>query len=223
MKQKEENSKRSKYALFDMPKMLFAHAQTKSAILKHDQEPKLQRKVLDKSFKEIFSFQMLSLIGDLIAGSLLAWKIEALYLIPGLFVLLPGLMEMRGGISGPLASRLSSGLFLKVITPKHPSARILRGNILASFILTLLASALLGVIALALTYILTNKLALVLIPIAVIAALLANIVEIPLTIAITLSLFRHGHDPNNIMGTIITTVGDILGTLTLIITTALLI
>ena len=179
--------------------------------------------LFDKNFKEILSFQLLSLIGGLIAGSLLAWKVEALYLIPGLFILIPGLMEMRGGIAGPLASRISSGLFLKVIDQRHPSARILRGNVLASFILTLLASALLGIMALALTFIITGKLVLVLLPIALIAALLANIVEIPLTIALTLMLFSARHDPNNIMGPLITSVGDILGTLALIITTALLI
>jgi mgtE-like transporter len=45
--------------------------------------------------------------------------------------------------------------------------------------------------------------------IALIAGLLSNLIEIPLTVLTTFWLFRHGHDPNNIMGPYVTTTGDI--------------
>ena len=71
--------------------------------------------VFDKRFEEIFSAQLVSIIGGLIVGTLLAVYKDKILLIPGMFILLPGFLEMRGNISGTLASRLSSGLFLKVI------------------------------------------------------------------------------------------------------------
>src|SRR3989338_5445908 len=73
--------------------------------------------VIDKSFKEIFSSQIVSLFGGLIAGIILAVYSDKIFLIPGMLILLPGFLEMRGNISGSFASRLSSGLFLRVIDP----------------------------------------------------------------------------------------------------------
>src|SRR3989338_1533373 len=98
----------------------------------------------DKNFREIFSSQSVSIIGGLIAGILLAAYIDKLLLIPGMLILLPGFLEMRGNISGSLSARISSGLFLKVINPEKSNSRIVRGNITASFLLVLLVTFSIG-------------------------------------------------------------------------------
>src|SRR3989338_3592363 len=95
---------------------------------------------LDTSFREIFAAQMVSIFGGLIAGILLAIYTDKILLIPGMLILLPGLLEMRGNISGSFASRLSSGLFLGIIKPNKFNTKIIKGNLLASFLLAILVS-----------------------------------------------------------------------------------
>ena len=70
--------------------------------------------LFDKDFKEILFSQSMAVIGGIIAGTLLALYTDKILLIPGMVILIPGFLEMRGNISGTLSARLSSGLFLGV-------------------------------------------------------------------------------------------------------------
>src|SRR3989339_2131966 len=91
----------------------------KQKLLKKSFMPKeIQYKIFDANFKEIFWSQLVSIFGGLIAGSALALYTDQLLLIPSMLILLPGFLEMRANISAPMASRLSSGLFLGIIKPK---------------------------------------------------------------------------------------------------------
>ena len=74
--------------------------------------------LFDKDFKEIFSSELVSIIIGLFAGTLLVIYTKKILLIPGMFILLPAFLEMRGNLDGSLSSRLSSGLFLGVVKPK---------------------------------------------------------------------------------------------------------
>ncbi|MDP2908287.1 MAG: magnesium transporter [Nanoarchaeota archaeon] len=173
--------------------------------------------VFDKSFKEIFLSQIVSIIGGLIAGTILALYTDKLLLIPGMLILLPGFLEMRGNISGSFASRLSSGLFLGVINPNKVKTKIIRGNLLSSFLLAIIISFTLGLIAF-LFNLLVFKIAvskIILLPL--IAGIIANAIEIPLTLVVTFYLFKKGHDPNNIIGPFVTSTGDITSIASLLI------
>lgn len=178
-------------------------------------------RLFDNAFKEILSAQVISLIGGLIAGTILASYLDKILLVPGIFLILPGLLEMRGNISATLASRLSSGLFLRVIKPAKPDIKIMNGNITASFILVIFVSLALGLIAFAFNLIVFHTTTPKIILLALLTGLIANIIEIPLTIKTTLYLFKKGHDPNNIMGPFITSTGDIITTLSLLIALAI--
>lgn len=171
---------------------------------------------LRKDFFEILTSEFVSITGGLAAGSMLALFISEIYLIPGLLILLPGFLEMRGNISGSLASRLSSGLFLNAFKPRLRRNRVLRSNLAASFALVLIVSLVLGVLAYAGSYFLFGVSSQKIILIAVLAGILSNLIEIPLTVVTTFWLFRRGHDPNNIMGPYVTTTGDIISVLSLL-------
>lgn len=173
--------------------------------------------IFDKSFKEIISTQVISVIGGLIAGIILAIYTNKLLLIPGMLILLPGFLEMRGNISGALASRLSSGLFLGVINPKETKSRIVRGNLWACLIEAVFIAAALGIIAFLFDYLILGVVAPRIILIPLIASVITDAVEIPLTIFVTFYLFRKGHDPNNIMGPFVTSTGDITSVAALLI------
>lgn len=173
--------------------------------------------LLDKTFKEVLSAEVVSLIGGIIAGTMLAIYIDKLLLIPGMLILLPGFLEMRGNISGSLASRLSSGLFLGVIKKESINGRIIKGNLAASFLLALFVSFVLGFIAFLFNYIVLHTLTFGIILLPLIAGIIANAIEVPLAFFATFYLFKRGHDPNNIMPPFITTTGDITSIIALLI------
>jgi len=179
-------------------------------------------KLLTKDFKEIFYTQTISITGGLLAGSLLAFSLDKVYLIPGFFILLPGLLDMRGSISGSLAARLGAGLHLGVIKTKAPMNKITSGNIKAALLLMLAMSFLIGLVAYLVNYLLFDVNYPKIILISLFAGVLSNIVEIPMTILVTLWLFKRGHDPNNIMGPYVSTTGDIITVLSLLVAVAII-
>lgn len=171
----------------------------------------------DKSFREIFFSQLISILGGLIAGVFLAIYTDSILLIPGMFILIPGFLEMRGNISGAFSARLSSGLFLKIVKPYEYRTKIVKGNLFASFLLAVITSFVLGLVAFVLTFLLFKVVVIKLLFIPVIAGILANAVEIPLALVATFYLFSKGHDPNNIMGPFVTSTGDVVSVIALII------
>ncbi|HLC89143.1 MAG TPA: magnesium transporter [Candidatus Nanoarchaeia archaeon] len=177
---------------------------------------------LDKNFKEILSSQAISIIGGLVAGTFLAVRINELILIPGLLIILPGFLEMRGNISGTLSARISSGLFLGVIKPRHIKTRVVKGNLIASFFLAIFVSLVLGILAFAFNYFFLETVTLKIILLPVIAGALANLIEVPLALMFTFILFRRGHDPNNIIGPVLTSSGDIISIVSLLVTLVIL-
>ncbi len=173
--------------------------------------------IFDKDFKEIFSSQVVSILGGLIAGTILAVYTNEILLIPGILILLPGFLEMRGNISGSFASRLSSGLFLGVVKPRIRETKLIKGNLFASFLLAVIVSFALGLIAFLFNYFVLHIVTLRIILIPLIAGVIANAVEIPLTLFATFYFFKKGHDPNNIMGPFVTSTGDITSVVSLLI------
>ena len=178
--------------------------------------------IFDSSFKEIFSSQIVSVFGGLIAGTILAFYTDNILLIPGMLILLPGFLEMRGNISGSFASRLSAGLFLGFIKPSLRKTRILKGNLQASFFLAILVSLLLGLMAFIFNYIILGIMTPKIILLPLIAGIIANAVEIPLALIMTFYLFKKGHDPNNFMGPFVTSTGDITSIVALLIALVIL-
>jgi mgtE-like transporter len=172
--------------------------------------------LFDKDFEEIFTSQIVSMIGGVLVGTIIAVYTNQTLLIPGMLILLPGFLEMRGNISGSFASRLSSGLFLGVINPKRIKTHIIKGNLAGSFSQALIVSLILGLIVFLFNFFVLKIVMPKIILVPLFAAIIANAVEIPLTLSATLYFFKKGHDPNNIMGPFVTTVGDITSVLALL-------
>lgn len=175
------------------------------------------RDLWDKKFGEIFFSQVISLFGGLIAGTILAVYTHQILLLPGMLILLPGFLEMRGSISGSIAARLTSGLYLGIVKPNTLKTAIVKGNVIASFLLALFVSFLLGVIAFFFTLVVFSTYSPKLLFIPLIAGIIANALEIPLALLVTFYLFRHGYDPADIMGPFVTSTGDITSILSLLL------
>ncbi len=187
-----------------------------------NQTPPDERIICNKAFKEILASQLVAILAGLGAGILLAFYTKHLLLLPGMLIIIPGFLALRGNITGPLAARISSGLFLGVINPRTIETKIVKENTLASFFLTIVVCLILGVTAYLLTALLFDASVPVLLLIPLIAGILANAISIPLTLFFTFYFFRKGHDPNNIMGPFVTSTGDVISTLALFITLMIL-
>ena len=171
----------------------------------------------DKNFWEISFTQAITLIVGLVTGTLLVIYTDNLLLIPGMLILLPGFLAMRGNISGSLTSRIGSGLFLGFINPEKKNSRIVRGNVTASFLLAITVSLFLGLIAFGFNYWTIGVYAPEIIFIALLAGIIANSIAIPLALFFTFYFFKKGHDPDNIMGPFVTTTGDLISIVSLLI------
>jgi len=170
--------------------------------------------LFDKNFREIFSAQLFSIVGGIIVGVVLAVYMDKIFLIPGMLIIIPGFLEMH--ISGTFASRISAGLFLRVINPKRLHTKLIRGNAKSSFLLSITISLVLGLLAFLFNFFILKVLTPKIILIPLLAGILSNLILIPLTLSTTVYLFKKGHDPNNIMGPFITTAGDMISIISLL-------
>ncbi|MEW6062820.1 MAG: magnesium transporter [Nanoarchaeota archaeon] len=183
---------------------------------------KSKKRVIDKDIKEIFSAEILSRTVSILAGIFLVSIMGKLYFIPALLILLPGFLELKGNIVGSLSARLGTALHTKQIKPKIKYTNFIKQNILADLSLTVIISLILGVIAYLITYLIFDIANPEIILISLIAALLAMIILTPLTIFSSLWLFRHGYDPDDIMGPYVTSTGDVISTLALLVAVVIL-
>jgi mgtE-like transporter len=172
--------------------------------------------VFDRDFRDILGSETVSVTGGLVTGSVLLAQEELLLAIPGLLIVLPGFLEMRGNVSGSMAARIAAGLYLEEIDADGWTDRIVRGNVLVSFLVAIVISFVLGVTAFLFTALVFDEVVPQLLFIPVVAGLLANAVEVPLTLAATFVLFRRGHDPNNVIGPFVTSTGDVTSVLALL-------
>ena len=151
-------------------------------------------------------------IGDLIAGIILGKMTFFLETFPGLLVMIPGAIGMRGNIFGSFASRLSTNLHIGIISPKFERSEELNHNIFSSFVLTLVLSLFLGIVAnlmcLLLHYPAMSLIDFILI--SVIAGVISNLIMLPITMFISFKSFQHGWDPDNITSPIIAAFGEFI-------------
>ncbi len=166
--------------------------------------------------RSVFSLGMVALmissLGDLIAGVTLGSMSGTLELLPGLMILIPPAIGMRGNIFGALGSRLGTSMHIGTFELSFRKGSILRSNMESSILLTLVMSVLMGVLAngtcimLGLDSMSVEKL----IFISVLGGVLAGLVLILINILVAGIGFRRNWDIDNISAPLITAAGDIV-------------
>jgi mgtE-like transporter len=148
----------------------------------------------------------------IVAGSYLSSISDLLTLIPGLMVLVPPTINMRGSISGVLASRLSSSMHLGEFSGTFEQGGVLAGNLHASLLLTIATAAALGVIAPLLSA--ATGIPVIgagdLVLISLVAGILSGLVLMGFTVLISVLSYRRGVDLDMIAAPAVTTLGDLV-------------
>lgn len=162
--------------------------------------------------KESLIALLICAIGDLCAGIILGKMTFFLETFPGLLVIIPGAIGMRGNIFGSFASRLSTNLHIGIISPEFEFSEQLNYNIFTSFVLTLVLSIFLGIVGkifcMLLHYPSMELIDFILI--CTLAGIISNLIMLPITMLVSFKSFEHGWDPDNITSPIIAAFGDLL-------------
>lgn len=176
------------------------------------------------TIKEGLIALLICAVGDLIAGVILGKMTFFLETFPGLLVIIPGAIGMRGNIFGSFASRLSTNLHIGLISPEFEFSEQLNYNIFSSFVLTLVLSIFLGIVA-KIFCILLHYPSMELIDfilICTIAGIISNLIMLPITMLVSFKSFKHGWDPDNITSPIIAAFGDLFTLPAIILSTFIL-
>jgi mgtE-like transporter len=131
-------------------------------------------------------------------------------LMPGLIVMVPPLLDLRGNINGALASRLGTALNAGLIQPRLSLSNEVKVNLASSLILSILASATIGIFAFGVN-VLTGASTiglLELMAIAVIAGFTSGLILAILTVLVAVKTYSRGWDPDNVTSPTMATVGD---------------
>ncbi len=188
-----------------------------------DQQKKIRSSLSTQVFSEFYTENksvikeglialLICAIGDLIAGIILGNMTFFIETFPGLLVIVPGAIGMRGNIFGSFASRLSTNLHIGLISPKFEFSEQLNYNIYCSFVLTLVLSIFLGIVG-KIFCIILNYPSIGLIDFILICSfsgIISNLVMLPITMFISFKSIEHGWDPDNITSPIIAAFGDLL-------------
>jgi len=155
---------------------------------------------------------MISSLGDLAAGATLGFMTDTLELLPGLMVLIPTAIGMRGNIFGALGSRLGTSMHVGTFELSLRKGSIIRQNMEASMILTLVMSVIMGILAKIISdaFGLESISIFEFIFISVVGGVLAGLLLLAITILVAKTGFNRGWDIDNVSAPIITAAGDIL-------------
>ncbi len=150
-------------------------------------------------------------LGAIVAGSTLGAMIDLFRSIPGLIVVIPAIIAMRGNISTALGSRLGSAYHLGIIDADNLWNKDLKENILGSLVLSFFVSVIIGVLAYVSSLVLgVYPDPVKIIVIVLIAGVISAVILTLMTIGIIYLVFKRGYDPDNITGPALATFGDIV-------------
>ncbi|THE66096.1 hypothetical protein D8Y22_04015 [Salinadaptatus halalkaliphilus] len=165
-------------------------------------------------YREALPVLVIALGGGLFAGLVLEGMVERVQQFPGLLVMVPVFLATRGNVYGALGGRIASGLHQGLIEPQFEWNDRLVNAVIASFVNGIGISIVIGVI---------TWFALVILPgwwpapmyalvgIMLIAGVLTSVVLIFGLLLLLFVFYKWGFDPDNLVGPIVTTLGDIFG------------
>lgn len=174
-------------------------------------------------YRESLPVLLVALCGGIFAGFVLEGIVEQVERFPGLLVMVPVFLATRGNVYGALGGRIATGLHQGLVEPEFEWQERLGNAVLASFINGIGISLLIGVFTWVALFVLGWESAPLfeLVAIMLLAGVLTSVVMIVGLLLLIFAGFRRGYDPDNLVGPIVTTLGDIFGMLFLLFSVGL--
>ena len=150
---------------------------------------------------------------SLVAGVTLGALTDTFTRLPGLLVLVPAAIGLRGNVFSALGSRLSTAVHSGELTLTRRRGTVLVENVIGALLLTsgLSLALALGAWLLARAVLAENPIALVdLATISIAGGLLASVVVLAVTLGLAGMAARRGWDLDNLVAPVVSTLGDVL-------------
>lgn len=150
---------------------------------------------------------------SLVAGAFLGAIVGTLESFPGLLVLVPAAIGMRGNIFGAFGNRVSTSIHAGTFNLSARRDTVLGQNVLAAAVLTLGVSLLGAVAAKTIAVGLGVPGTIGVLDLALVSLLggvLASVVVLAATVSLTAGAVRYGWDLDNVCAPVVSTLGDVL-------------
>lgn len=155
----------------------------------------------------------ISLLASLVAGLTLGAITGTLEDLPGLLILIPAAIGLRGTIFGALGARLGTAIHAGTFRVSARPQAVLGQNVIAAGVLTLFASVALGILAkvVSLSFGLEDTISIAdFVVISLIGGSLSSVVVLVLTVVLAACSVRYGWDPDNVTAPLVTASGDMV-------------
>ena len=173
------------------------------------------RREVWRIYRESVGILGVSLVGGLFAGTVLGSgpMREAFVQYPGLLLLLPAFLATRGNVYGAFGARISSGLHQGLIAPEFEWDERLANAVAASFVNGIGISVLIGVLSWGILQALGRESARLaeLVGITFVSGVLTSVVLVFGLLVLVFGSYELGLDPDNLVGPLVTTLGDVFG------------
>lgn len=167
-----------------------------------------ERRTIRQGFTALIIADLGSLIGGIALGSI-THTLEAL---PGLLVLIPAAIGMRGNIFGALASRLGTTIHSGLFETGRSRTGVLYQNFFAVSVLTLAISLLLGFLAKVLSeaFGIRSISMLDFAVISILGGILSSLIVGVFTVGLSIRAHRRGWDLDSVAAPLVTAAGDLV-------------
>lgn len=167
-----------------------------------------ERRTISQGFVAL----LLSSLGSLVAGIALGSITGTLKTFPGLMILLPAAIGMRGNIFGALGSRLGTSIHAGLYEPNLRRDGVLYQNVYASTVLTLSISVLLGVLAktFSVAFGVPSISVVDFVVISILGGLLSSVAVGAFTVLLSIQAHRRGWDMDSVSSPLVTAAGDLV-------------
>ncbi|MHA1276356.1 MAG: magnesium transporter [Candidatus Helarchaeota archaeon] len=169
----------------------------------------------------------MSALGSIAVGLLLGTAEELFYNLPGLLIMAPPLMSIRGAIGGIFSARLSTALHLGTVKPTlRKNTAHFKESFFAVILLTIILPIWIGTLSyiVCLLFNVNEGVYLSLLKfilIAELSGLIAGFLQAVIAIFVSILTYRRGLDPDVVSAPILYTTGDLIGVFSLVLVSQL--
>jgi mgtE-like transporter len=154
----------------------------------------------------------ISAVGNIPTGLALGFMSDRLELLPGLFILVPAAIGMRGNIFGALGSRLGTSIHAGLFRVSRDRRGVLAQNVYASLLLTFTTSLLIAVVARAVAAATGLRSISVwdFLAISILAGVGSSVFILALTVLLAREGYKRNWDLDAVAAPLITFMGDVI-------------
>jgi len=159
------------------------------------------------------------------AGAVLGSITHTFEMLPGLLVMVPAAIGLRGNIFGAVGNRISTAIHTGTFRVSAKRESVLIQNVLASMSLTFILSLILAGLAkvISIAFGIENTISVLdLALISIVGGLLASLVVLGATVVLSVGAVRRGWDLDNLVAPTVSTLGDVATIPALFLATKLL-